>query len=254
MKSRIALTLAVASLLAGSVTADPVQNSEEEDGNSWRPEVAAAIRARQSPMPLQAAVCDTIGIGRITGMSTNTWGEVAQIDDIHFWIGDPGSNTLSVATGSGGLVATNIPVVFFATRYDLPSRYSAAEPRFSLLFRMPEWRQRLPAVPLRLYDNERSWFYATPVNVDLVSYASNLVHAAQISTNRLHFYQQVRDGYRLHPEGSKIHIDSDVAFVNCRYWMPTNFMNEVWADPLLPAKSRADINNNYRLETGHWLP
>ncbi|MGI5869853.1 MAG: hypothetical protein ACOX9C_10485 [Kiritimatiellia bacterium] len=255
MKLKTVLTLAAASLLAASVAVVAVQDPEEEDGNQWSPELRARIRARQSPIPLQAAVCDTIGIGRVASVSTNRWDEIVRFDDIQYWIGDPGSNTLSVIAGFSGLVVTNTPVVFFATRYALPSGFhSAGEPRFYLLFRMPEWRQRLQAVDPQLYDNDRSWFYATSENADLMAYASNLVEAAQISTNRLHYYQQIRDGVRLHPAESRIHIDSDVSFVNCRYWMPTNFMLEVWSDPLLPAVPRADVNNNHKIVTDLWLP
>ncbi len=254
MKTRRLLALTFTMLLVATAYAIQIPLEDEEEENQWTPEETAAIRARQSPIPLQAAVCDIVGVGVVTGISTNQWGDVAHLAINNYWIGNPGSNTLSVSASHSALTVTNTPIIFFATSYTLPQYYSRSEYRFSLLFRMTEYRQaRQPREPW-FYDNERSWFYVTPETADLVTFASNLVNTAQVSTNRLAYYELVRDGFKLNPPESRIHIDSEVAFISCRHWMPTNFMTQVWSDALLPDIPRADINNSFMLKTGHWLP
>ncbi len=255
MKTRQLLSLILA-FTALSVALEFVSSAhaEEEEGSSWTPEERADFRSRQSPLPLQAAVCDIVGVGVVTGMSTNRWGDIAHISVDNYWIGNPGSNTLSVSANRSALTVTNTPIVFFATSYELPHYYIGEKLRFRLLFKMPEYRQgKQPQEPW-FYDNERSWFYATPENADLVAFASNLVNTAQITTNHLAFYEQVRDGVRQNPPDSRIYIDSRVTFIGCSYWMPTNLMAQVWLDPLLPNRFGDIINNYYKLETGHWLP
>ena len=230
-------------------------NAEDDEERVVTAEERAARRARQSPIPLQAAVCDIVGIGTVTGISTNAWGEVAHLDVENYWIGNPGSNTLCVSANELFLPVSSTSIVFFATSYTLPHYYyMGAVSRLTLLFKMPEYRQgREPQAP-QFYDNERSWLHVTTENSALVAFASNLVQAAQISTNRLTFYELIRDGYRLQPPGTRIHTDCDVTFIGCRHWMPTNFMEEVWSDPLLPDGPRADVNNSFMLRTGRWLP
>lgn len=229
--------------------------AEDEEDRVLTAEERTAIRARQSPLPLQAAVCDIVGVGTVTGISTNSWGEVAHLDVDNYWIGNPGSNTLSVSANMLFLPVTSTSIVFFATSYTLPHYYyMGAVSRLSLLFKMPEYRQsREPQDPW-FYDNERSWFHVTPENAALVAFASNLVQTAQVSTNRLAFYELIRDGFRLHPPETRIHVDSDVTFIGCRHWMPTNFMEQIRSDPLLPTYLGDIINNSYKLRTGHWLP
>ena len=231
-------------------------NAEDDEERVVTAEERAARRARQSPIPLQAAVCDIVGIGTVTGISTNAWGEVAHLDVENYWIGNPGSNTLSVSGNKLFLPVTSTSIVFFATSYTLPHYYyqMGTVAQLDLLFKMPVYRQsRAPEAP-RFYDSDRSWLHVTTENSALVAFASNLVQAAQISTNRLTFYELIRDGYRLQPPGTRIHTDCDVTFIGCRHWMPTNFMEEVWSDPLLPDGPRADVNNSFMLRTGHWLP
>lgn len=254
MRTRRSLVLASAMLAVTVAAANPMPPEEEGDGNSWSAEDASAIRSSQSPIPLQAAVCDIVGVGIVTGMSTNGWGDVVDLAVDHYWIGNPGSNTLSVSASRSSLTVTNTPIVFFATSYVLPHFHSVSEPRFTLLFKMPEFRQGKESHEPWFYDNERSWFFATPENADLVAFASNLVTAAQVLTNRLDYYELVRDGYRLSPPSSRIRFDSEVTFISCRHWMPTNFMAQVWSDPLLPGKLSNIINNYYHGKTGHWLP
>ena len=253
MKTRQSLTLTLSALFVASVFTSSAL-AEEDEGSSWTPEERVAFRARQSPLPLQAAVCDIIGIGTVTGISTNQWTEVAHLSVSNYWIGDPGSNTLSISANKLLLPVSSTQIVFFATSYALPHSYARAEPRFSLLFKMPEyWRNKQPR-ELWFYDNERSWFNLTLENSGLVAFASNLVVSAQLSTNQMAFYELVRDGFRFNPPDSRIHIDSRSTFVSCRYWMPTNFMEQIWSDPLLPNYLRDIVNNYYKIETGHWLP
>jgi len=254
MKTKRLLALAFTMLLITTACATQIPPNDEEEENRWTPEETAKIRSSQSPIPLQAAVCDIVGVGVVTDISTNQWGDIVQLAVNNYWIGNPGSNTLNVSANRSALTVTNTPIVFFATRYVLPRVPFISESRFSFLFKMPEYRQnRQPREPW-FYDNERSWFYATPENAELVTFASNLVNTAQISTNRLAYYELVRDGFRLNPPESRIHIDSEVTVLNSLRWMPTNFMIQVWSDALLPNSLRAHINNNYMLKTGHWLP
>ena len=253
MKTRQSLTLTLSALFVASVFTSSAL-AEEDEGSSWTPEERVAFRARQSPLPLQAAVCDIIGIGTVTDISTNQWTEVAHLSVSNYWIGDPGSNTLSISANNLLLPVSSTQIVFFATSYVLPHAPYISEYRFSLLLKMPEYRQGRQAREPWLYDDERSWFYATPENASLVAFASNLVVAAQISTNRMVYYELVRDGFRLNSSESRMHIDSKVAFISCRYWMPTNFMQQIWSDPLLPNEPRADVNNSFMMRTGHWLP
>jgi len=255
MTTKRSLLLTIATLSFAVASANQMPSEDEGDGNVWSPEDLAAIRSSQSPLPLQAAVCDIVGVGVVTDISTNQWGDIAHLSVDNYWIGNPGSNTLSVSANRSALTVTNTPIVFFATSYTLPSYYySVSEARLSLLFEMPEYRQsRQPREPW-FYDNERSWFYVTPENADLVAFASNLVNTAQISTNRLAYYELIRDGFRLSSPESRIHIDSEVTFIGCKYWMPTNFMYQIWSDPLLPDRLGDMVNNYYKLETGHWLP
>ncbi len=253
MKTRQSLTLTLAALFVASVFTSSAL-AEEDEGSSWTPEERVAFRARQSPLPLQAAVCDIIGIGTVTDISTNQWTEVAHLSVSNYWIGDPGSNTLSISANKLLLPVSSTQIVFFATSYALPHYYLGSEQQFGMLFTMPTYRQSRQSVEPRFYDDERSWFYATSENASLVAFASNLVVSAQISTNRMAYYEVIRDGFRLNPPESRIHIDSEVSFINSRHWMPTNFMQQIWSDPLLPNEPRADVNNSFMMRTGHWLP
>ena len=253
MKMRQPLTLTLSALFIASVFASSAL-AEEDEGSSWTPEERLAFRVRQSPLPLQAAVCDIIGIGTVTGISTNQWTEVAHLSVSNYWIGDPGSNTLSISGNKLFLPVSSTQIVFFATSYEMPQYYLGSEQQFGMLFAMTTYRQSRQSVEPFFYDGERSWFYSTPENASLVAFASNLVVSAQISTNRTTYYETIRDGFRLNPPDSRIHIDSEVSFISCRYWMPTNFMQQIWSDPLLSNEPRADVNNSFMMRTGHWLP
>lgn len=201
-------------------------------------------------LPLQAGVCDIVGTGIVTGNNTN--GITINVEN--YWVGNPGSNTLEIQMFSFKPPVTNTPIVFLASRY---SSFFALEPeacRYSYIFDMNYHRNRNQPDGLWLFENEYSWFPIVPTNTALVAFASNLVYAAQITANTNRFYEIIRDGYRDNPPTSRIHKDSAWTFQNCRYFMPTNFMRQIWNDDLLTNEIRSDVNNAYRLETGIFLP
>jgi len=74
------------------------------------------------------------------------------------------------------------------------------------------WQENEPRDPW-FYDNERSWFYATPENSDLLAFASNLVVSAQITMNRMAYYELIRDGFTQHVPDSRIYKDSEMSFI-----------------------------------------
>jgi hypothetical protein len=88
----------------------------------------------------------------------------------------------------------------------------------------------------------------------MVNWCSNLVYVAQVTTNRQAFYELIREGYRLHPETSRIHRDSEYAFQYFHYYMTTNFMQQVWSDTNLVGWARSWVNMSYQQETKTWLP
>jgi len=101
-KPTLAMILAIVALFAAmGIVASSY--ADEDEGGSWTPEERALFRSRQSPLPLQAAVCDIIGIGMVEGVSTNEWGEVAHVAVDNYWLGNPGSNTLSVSANRSAL-------------------------------------------------------------------------------------------------------------------------------------------------------
>jgi len=56
------------------------------NGNaSWTNEERAAIRSRQSPLPLQAIVCDSVGVGVVKELSTHQWGETVSMEEKDFF-------------------------------------------------------------------------------------------------------------------------------------------------------------------------
>ena len=195
-------------------------------------------------IPQMAGTADIIGVGRVTNKWENGKGVVLDVDN--YWYGNPGSNTLSFASHATQLIATNTPLVFFLSTYDV---FPDMNPDgvYYLVFDMDELRARSqPSEPV-FFDHERGWFYASDTN--LVTFASNLVVAAR-SSNTNAFYEIMRDGNRLNPKGSRIHDDSEDAFSHSCYYMTTNIMKQVWNDPLLPEASASWIMMNYRQQTG----
>ena len=238
-------------ILGFSLALNTIANASTNEF-AWSPplETNELLAERFSPLPLQAGVCDIVGIGVVTNSTVNSISLTVE----NFWIGNPGSNTLTISTDNAIPPVTNTPIVFFATKY---SSFLSLEPwqsRFTYIFDMEYHRQRFQPDGLYLYDSGLSWFPATAANAELVSFASNLVHAAQMTTNKMEFYTIIRDGFRLYPETSRIHRDSETLFDYCSYWGGTNFMKQIWSDTLLPMRLRGTLQTSYRLQTDDTLP
>ncbi|NLB70190.1 MAG: hypothetical protein GX804_11035 [Lentisphaerae bacterium] len=201
-------------------------------------------------LPLQAAVCDVIGLGyAVTQDNNNIYLNIDQ-----FWYGDVTNNPVLLRGGHGELMPTNnIPVIFFASKYQSFLSLRPPECHFSYIFDMDYHRSRHEPDGLYLYDGDRSWFPATPENADMTTWCSNLVYVSQVNTNRQAFYELIRDGYRLNPPSSRIHRDSEYTFQFFRYYNDTNFMRQVWSDTNLVGWARAWVNMSYQEETREWL-
>ena len=208
--------------------------------------------SRMNPLPLQAAVCDVIGIGALESQTdTNVVINVSQ-----YWFGDLQTNVINVknsiysAFPSGG---TNF--LFFLTKWILPEgddfiADGYTHDDYQNMFDMADFRSkyRLDA-PLRLHSLMCSRIPVITNNADLISWCSNLVYTSQISLNRQAFYELIRDGYRLNPESSRIHRESRYAFDYASYFMSTNFMQQAWSDTNLTGLARARVDDAYWMMT-----
>ncbi len=211
---------------------------------------AGSPRNIHSALLLQAAVCEVIGIGQISSQTpSNT---VIQVTD--FWLGDPGSNLLTVSSTPDDFVGCTTPFLFFLSRYQSFLDLTPPESHFSYIFDMNYHRSRHEPDGLYLYDGVRSWIPVTPENANLVTWSSNLVQAAQVAMDPQAFYELIRDGYRLNADTSRIHRDSVYTFMFFHYFNEADFMQQVWADPLLVGRARAWVNMSYQQETKTWLP
>lgn len=202
--------------------------------------------SEENALPLQAGISDIVGIGHIT----NSWDTGFTVAVDNYWIGNPGSNSLSIV--GRDIPVTNTPVLFFATEYVLDGRIEPATRWYQFVFDSAWLRDHSHKENLRLVGHTYSLIPVTTDNAELVSFASNLVYAAQVPVNTNAFYKTIRDGVRLHPPSSRIHTDSMMAFRNCGYFMSTNFIHQIQSDPLLggEAKTWVDIN----LEALTWHP
>lgn len=230
--------------------------------NTWKPMLILAtvlrVSAEQDPplswnsaLPLQSAVCDVAGIGRV--LSQTGTDATIQVDQI--WYGSATNNLVELdMNGEHPLPTNSVPFVFFVSRYGTFLNLEPMECRYSYVFDMDHHRSRYQPDGLYLLNGERSWFPATTNNADMVAWCSNLVHVAQVNTNQQAFYELIRDGYRLHPETSRIHRDSKYTFMHSNYFMSTDFMSQIWGDPLLVGRARAWVNMSYQQETKTWLP
>ena len=205
-----------------------------------------------SALPLQAAVCDVIGIGALESQTSTS----ALINVSQFWLGNPQTNIIDVSVSQSGVVlpseGTNF--LFFISTHSKIGRAEPLEMRFTCMFRMDAFRSKFPADSMYLLSGNRSWILATDDNAGLINWCSNLVQTSQINPDMYAFYELIRDGHRLHPPSSRIHRDSIYAFRKSHHYMPTNFMQQVWSDTNLTGWARAWINNTYRFETGSFLP
>ena len=215
----------------------------------------ASIRARDTPVPLQAAICDIIGAGIVSDVTKTNETCITRIEVDNYWTGNPGSNTLFVVSHTNPPVDANIPILFFVNSYPLPSTgLGPSESRFLLAFNHESFKRAEERRKAMFLDGERSWFHCIPENSDFVAFASNLVVAAQISTNLMSYYEIIRDGERQNPPLSQIRIDSEMSLWNCRYWMTTNFMWQIWDDPKLYGNARHAINNGFYSKTRSFFP
>jgi hypothetical protein len=204
-----------------------------------------------SPLPLQAAVCDVIGIGRALRQDNKY--ATFQIDLL--WHGSVTNNPVQFYRGNAQPMPTNgTPIVFFASKYQSFLNLKPSECHYSYIFDMAYHRNRYQPDGLYLYSANRSWFPATGENATMVNWCSNLVHVSQVSTNRQAFYELIRDGYRLNPEPSRMHRDSKYTFMHFHYFNDTNFMKQVWSDTNLVGWARAWVNMSFQGETKAWLP
>ena len=202
-------------------------------------------------LPLQAAVCDVVGIGH--ALSQDDTNAVFQIDQ--FWHGSVTNNPVSFKMKNWKPFPTNgTPVVFFASKYQSFLSLEPAEAHFAYIFNMNHHRSRYEPDGLCLFDGDRSWFPAIVENAAMVNWCSNLVYVSQVNTNRQAFYELIRDGYRLNPESSRIHRDSKYTFQYCSYFMSTNFMQQIWSDTNLVGRARDWVNMEFQQETKTWLP
>ena len=203
-----------------------------------------------SALPLQAAVCDVIGIGDVVTQENSR--VLLNIDQ--FWYGSVSNNPAVFRGAYGTPMPTNgTPIVFFASNYQSFLSLEPPECHFSYIFDMDSHRSRYEPDGLYLYDGDRSWFPATPENADMTTWCSNLVYVSQVNTNRQAFYELIRDGYRLNLDTTRIYRDSEYAFQYFHYYNDTNFMRRVWADTNLVGWARRWINNRFWLETREWL-
>jgi hypothetical protein len=200
-------------------------------------------------LPLQAATSDIIGVGRVT----NAWehGIVLSVDN--YWHGDPGSNSLSIAMKTYQPPIANTPIVFFLSKYNKFFRIEPETLRYNKMLDIGLLERAYEPDGLRFFNNARSWFSVNETNAAMAVFSSNLVHAAKSSNTNM-FYEVMRDGVRFNPPDSRINNDSMTTFLYCSYYMTTNFMEQIWSDPLMPGPVRAWINTGYYNKTQTWLP
>jgi len=205
---------------------------------------------RISSLPVLAGICDIIGEGQITNIWQNDEGIIIAVDN--YWCGDPGSDILFIKTKTNQIPIINTPIVFFLTsHYGYSYTYTQ---HYSYNYVLNENKRNTLRLrsegPVFFYD-DRSWLYSNDTNI--VLFASNLVVAAK-SNNTNMFYEVVRDGYHLNPVDSRIVEDSYFAFEQCKWFFTTNFIQQIWNDPLLTdGNIRDDINFNYYMMTGEYL-
>jgi hypothetical protein len=155
-----------------------------------------------SALPLQAAVADLAGIGRV--LSRSATNAIVQVDTV--WYGSE-TNTINI-TCRVQFPTNNTPVVFFASEYQSFLDLEPSESRYTYIFDMSYHRSRHEPDGLFLLNGERSWFPVTPESEQMVTWCSNLVYTSQVSVNTNAFYELIRDGYRQNPESSRIRRDS----------------------------------------------
>ena len=209
-------------------------------------------------LPLQAGICDIIGVGRVTNAvadaSSDFWeGSVDLVVD-NFWRGNPGTNTFTIQMGRvWHPPVTNTPLVFYLISYNSFRMKNDEYYRYRHVFSMDEYRKNhKPEVPI-FYAGDKSWFHITDDNADLVAFASNLVVAVD-SQNTNEFYKIIIEGMNDYKFGSRIHDDSFRALKHCVAYFDTNFIHKIWKDPMLKDISKHFILHKYHNKYDVWLP
>ncbi len=203
-----------------------------------------------SALPLQAATSDLTGVGHAISQSETSL--VFKIDQL--WFGNVTNDTVTFNTSYLGPLPTNgCHVIFFASKRQSFLSLKT-ELHYSWIFNMQEYRSTNAPDGLHFFALDRSWFPVTTENEAMVNWSSNLVHSAQVTTNRQAFYELIRDGYRLHPESSRIHRDSEYTFMYSGLFMSTDFMSQIWTDTKLLGRARSWVNMSYQQKTQTWLP
>ena len=205
-------------------------------------------------IPIQAGICDYIGVGRVT----NTWpiadwlekDNVINIAVDNWWHGDTGNDNITVYMIKNDPPPKNIPLLFFVSK-DYGTMFRVEQPTGYMLFQYvfggdshePTFRPlRINSKKTVFFNDDESWFHINEENTGFITFASNLVFAAK-SQNTNEFYKIIRDGYRLNPQDSRISEDSLFALENWNFYMSTNFIQEIWSDPLLEGEARQRIRD-----------
>ena len=205
-----------------------------------------------SPLPLQAAVSDIIGIGELESrISTGALIRVSQ-----YWFGNQQTNIINAYVDNDYIPDRGTNFLFFlAIPTSLTNEYGLPRGRDSYMFRMNEIRclQESNSRPY-LFRGDFSVIHRTSENAAIIDWSSNLVHTAQVNPDLHAFYELVRDGYRLNPHTSRMHQDSVWTF--CMYgtfFLTTNLIEQVWADTNLTGWARGGAHHTYLKKTGRSL-
>ena len=206
-----------------------------------------------NPLPLQAAVCDIIGIGELESLTST--GALIRVSQ--YWFGDPQTNIINaavskyVALPSGG---TNF-VFFLAIALALTDEEGLPRGREPFMFKMEEARRsRVPNSRPFLFGGNLSVIPVVPENAKIINWSSNLVHTAQVNPDFHAFYELIRDGHRLNPHTSRMHQDSVWTFnLYGRCFLTTNFMEQIYYDTNLTDWARSGVYQTYWKETGRSL-
>ncbi|MCL1910322.1 MAG: hypothetical protein FWG05_05245, partial [Kiritimatiellaeota bacterium] len=157
----------------------------------------------------QAWVGDIVGIGRITNVYDASTQfkksdySFVEIEVETYWRGDPGKNTLKAKIYTPGQPPiTNIPTLFFLTKYDFHNYAFDSDLRIrpyvynQNLSNWPRYDKKFYGLKKTKNDYwfvlpQYSWVHVDTVNPNIIAFASNLVYSAN-SDNIGDFYKTAR--------------------------------------------------------------
>ena len=205
-----------------------------------------------NPLPLQAAVCDIIGIGKLE--SRTSTGALIRVSQ--YWFGNQQTNIIDANVDNDYIPAGGTNFLFFLARpVAMTNEYGLPISRRPFMFKMEEARRfQVPNSRPFLFGGARALIPVVSENTEIINWSSNLVHTAQVNPDLYAFYELVRDGYRLNPASSRIHRDSVWTF--CMYdtfFLTTNLIERIWADTNLTGWARGGARNTYWKKTGQML-